>query len=185
MEPSNSENIESPSYNSSRERCLKRLAANRSSTHRLPPLALCPVCDGLLPREIYNEVIIEGVSKPGASAVPQAPWIKVASISIPGSMPALSKQFGLEAGETGAVILAHELGIQLVLRDESRGRRIAQQRGLAVVGCLGLLKQLYRRRALPNFEAPIESCSRKESLSMVAPSMPAFTASDRLLCNRA
>lgn len=104
-------------------------------------------------REVYNEVVIEGVSKPGATAVAQTPWIKVASISNPGSMPAVSKQFGFGAGETGAVILAHELGIQLVFRDESRGRRIAQQRGLAVVGCLGLLKELYRRRALSNLRS--------------------------------
>lgn len=55
---------------------------------------------------------------------------------------------GLGAGETSAVQLAKELGIELVLMDEWRGRRLAKQAGLAVVGCVGILEELYRRGTL-------------------------------------
>ena len=63
---------------------------------------------------------------------------------------------GLGAGKISAVFLAQEL----VLMDESRGRRFAKQARLAVVGCVGILEHLYRQRILADLR-----CAYAELLS--------------------
>jgi predicted nucleic acid-binding protein len=52
---------------------------------------------------------------------------------------------GIEEGERQAIILAEELGADLVLLDDLRARQIAQARGLNIVGTLGLLADAARR----------------------------------------
>ena len=104
-------------------------------------------------REVYEEIVVEGQGMPGASAVAGAHWIKVLDISNPSSMLSIGRRFSLGAGETSAVILAQELGIDLVLMDERRGRRMATQMGLAVIGCVGLLEVLYRRGDLSDLRS--------------------------------
>jgi uncharacterized protein len=95
--------------------------------------------------EVYNEVVIAGAGMPGAAAVSKADWIHVTPV---GSIEDLAKtvlKIGLGAGEVSAVFLAKELGADLTLMDEWKGRRFAVEEGLAVVGCIGILEELYRR----------------------------------------
>lgn len=47
---------------------------------------------------------------------------------------------GLGSGERSAILLAKSLPADLTLLDEWKARRIAQQAGLAVPGCFGLLE---------------------------------------------
>ena len=50
-----------------------------------------------------------------------------------------SRSLGLDPGEAAAISLAVEIGSDLVLMDERRGRREAQTLGLALTGTLGVL----------------------------------------------
>ena len=95
--------------------------------------------------EVYNEVVIAGAGMPGASAVSKADWIRVSPVhDVEGLAKALTKA-SLGAGEISAVFLAKELAADLTLMDEWKGRRLALDEGLAVVGCIGILEELYRR----------------------------------------
>ena len=82
---------------------------------------------------------------PGASAIAVAPWIQVAALRDGAALLQALGSNGLGAGETSAVQLAKEPGVPLVLMDEWRGRKFALASGLAGVGCVGLLEELYRR----------------------------------------
>ncbi len=52
---------------------------------------------------------------------------------------------GLGAGELSTIALAEELKADLVLIDEWRARRYALEKGLAVIGCVGVLEELHQR----------------------------------------
>lgn len=94
--------------------------------------------------EVHNEVVIAGAGMPGASAVSKADWIHVTSVTNAEDLAKTTTEFGLGAGEVSAVFLAKELHADLTLMDEWRGRRLASKEGLAVIGCIGILEELYR-----------------------------------------
>lgn len=73
-------------------------------------------------------------------AVP--PWLRVQSPDLIESIE------GLHDGETAAIALARELGAGLVIIDESLGRRAAIDRGLRVVGTIGVLEAAAARDLL-------------------------------------
>jgi predicted nucleic acid-binding protein len=47
---------------------------------------------------------------------------------------------GLDAGETAAIALAEEVQAGRLIIDEYRGRKVATERGLRVVGTVGVLE---------------------------------------------
>jgi predicted nucleic acid-binding protein len=54
----------------------------------------------------------------------------------------------LDIGEAEAVVLALENNIQDILIDEYRGRRLAEARGLAVIGTVGVLLQAKKTKLI-------------------------------------
>jgi predicted nucleic acid-binding protein len=95
--------------------------------------------------EVYSEVVIARAGMPGALSISTAEWIHVAPVRDAEALAEMISKTGLGAGETSAVVLAKEIHADLVLMDERKGRRLATQQGLAVVGCVGILEGLYRR----------------------------------------
>lgn len=53
----------------------------------------------------------------------------------------LDLSLDLDAGEREAICLAEELSAAAVLMDEKKGRAIARQRGLPVIGTIGVLEK--------------------------------------------
>ena len=111
-------------------------------------------CFDLLPKlygkiyvstEVYNEVVIDGAGLPGATQVAQADWIEVRPVQNTAGLAAAIVKTGLGAGELSAVVLAKELPADLVLIDEWRARRYAREEGLPIIGCVGILEDLYEQ----------------------------------------
>ncbi len=102
----------------------------------------------LISTEVHSESMVAGAGLPGARQIAQAEWIEVSSITGPAAIREGVLRTGLGAGEVSAVILAKEIGAELVLIDERRARRYAKAKGLSVIGCVGILEMLHRRRHL-------------------------------------
>lgn len=69
-------------------------------------------------------------------------------------------QTELDPGESTAIALAVEVGADLILADERRGRRKAAEMGLEVVGLLGVVSEAKRRGLIPACRPVIEALER-------------------------
>jgi predicted nucleic acid-binding protein len=101
----------------------------------------------LLPR-LFQKIIIPEVVRdemiaPGAPPVLQKwianppSWLTIQAVSVIDET--LST---LDPGEQAAITLAQTLSADLLIIDERLGRKIASDRGLAVIGTLGILRPL-------------------------------------------
>ena len=79
------------------------------------------------------QTILDFIAHPPAWLIEQAP---AATESIP----------NLHPGEQGAISLALELRADLLLIDESRGRKAAVERRIPVTGTIGILELTARKR---------------------------------------
>ncbi len=100
---------------------------------------------GVLPR-LYSSVLIPPAVAAELSS-PKSPPVVAALIRNPPSWLEVRRpnrvdySLGLDVGETEAIALAAELGIEAVLMDERKGRRQARKKGLTPVGTLAILEQ--------------------------------------------
>jgi len=101
----------------------------------------------VLPR-LYGKIVIpeavrEELLRPEAPEIvriwtAQAPaWLETRT---PASV-ADSSLARLDAGERDAIMLAAELNAEQLIVDDREGRRIAKERGIPVIGTLGVLKE--------------------------------------------
>lgn len=96
----------------------------------------------VIPQAVYDEVVVQGQGRAGSREVKDASWIDVPAPKDELGVRALAAELG--KGEASAIILAQELQAALLLIDEIRGRRVAQQLGLKVRGTLGILARAKR-----------------------------------------
>ena len=89
--------------------------------------------DVVVPQAVWDEVVARRPSAPGVEAIRQAHWIRVDNRELP------LADLGLDPGETAAILLAEAVHADVLLIDERLGREVAEARGLAVRGTLGLL----------------------------------------------
>ena len=82
----------------------------------------------------------------GWMAQPPA-WLRIRHVQ---SAPDPELTSELDAGEAEAIQLAQELRADMLIMDERRGRQMASQKGIIVVGLLGILRESHRRGLVDN-----------------------------------
>jgi predicted nucleic acid-binding protein len=88
-----------------------------------------------IPTEIHDELTRAASPQQVRTWMEQAPkWL--VAVQVPAADAALA---GLDAGERSAIALAESMRADLLLIDDRAGAKLAQQRGLAVTGTLGVL----------------------------------------------
>lgn len=94
--------------------------------------------EGLL-AELFGEVLVpNAVFQELLRSHPILPaFLRRAEITDSADVAALGSQLG--RGESEAIVLAFELKADFLLIDERRGRRIAQERHLKIIGLLGIV----------------------------------------------
>lgn len=89
----------------------------------------------LIPFAVYQE-IEAGKNKKYYQDLSKIDWIKITNIQ---DKQALKYFLDLDAGEAEAIVLATEIGADLVIMDEKLGRFHAKHADLAVTGTIGIL----------------------------------------------
>lgn len=110
----------------------------------------------LIPDAVFRELITNVTFKEEADIVKSSEFIKVSSIQNRKSLEILQAASGLDAGESEAIILADELKSDVLIIDERRGRKVAQNLGIAITGTIGILIQAYHEKILS--EEEVKSC---------------------------
>jgi len=98
--------------------------------------------DVLIPASVYEEVVLQGMGRPGAREIAQAEWLVVRKLETVSPLP--PELLGLDQGELDVILLAQEVQADWVLIDEKLARRIARAMGLQIKGTLGVLVIAYR-----------------------------------------
>lgn len=91
----------------------------------------------IIPQAVLREVVEQGRGQPGASEVEGADWIDVRSIRNRSMVRLLEAE--LDRGEAEAIVLAHEIGAEIILLDEREARKVVARMGLKPLGTIGIL----------------------------------------------
>ena len=106
---------------------------------KISRLALLPAMFGriTLAPAVWHEVVVQGQGRSGSAEVQNANWIDVTQVRDMQAVEVLRQELG--AGESQSMVLAQELHASLVILDDARARRKAQQLGLSIAGTTALL----------------------------------------------
>ena len=97
-----------------------------------------------IPVAVFNELICDNKYKDEAEQIRNCSFIKVVKIIDDKSVNLLRRATGLDLGESEAIVLTDEIHADLLLMDEAKGRDIAEQMGLRIMGTIGLLMASYQ-----------------------------------------
>ena len=109
----------------------------------------------IIPEAVWHEVVEEGSGQPGADEVKCADWIKTQGVTNMDLRRALQQE--LDAGETEAIVLALEIGADLLLMDERIGREVARHFGLRYTGLIGILIEAKRKGRISAIKPHLDS----------------------------
>jgi len=105
---------------------------------------------------IADTVQVEYATKAAATDpdLTTLPWLMVQPVTIDPTLAAIPR---LGSGEAATITLAQTSQARLVILDDRRARRIAGERGLAVVGTLGILLAAKQTRLIPAVRPVIDT----------------------------
>jgi predicted nucleic acid-binding protein len=95
----------------------------------------------VIPEAVYEDLVVKGRGRPGATEVERSAWIHRKVITNRAAVSLLPPY--LHLGEREAIVLAQEIGAQLLI-DERRGRKNAAEQGLEIFGSLRILAEAKR-----------------------------------------
>jgi Predicted nucleic acid-binding protein, contains PIN domain len=115
-------------------------------------------------KQLFGEVVIpSAVETELLRTHPTLPaWLRVQSLQnfVKANLYARS----VDRGEAEAIVLAEELHADHLLIDERKGRRLAQQQGLPVVGLLGVVLLAKRANLIPSARVLLEELDREAGI---------------------
>ncbi len=119
-----------------------------SDTSPLTALLTIEAAD-ILPK-LFQEIIIpEEVRDELARSHSRLPaWLRVERVK--NSSQVIQYTRSVDAGEAEAIALARELHADWLLIDERKGRKLAAQEGIPVIGLLGVVLLAKRNRLIPS-----------------------------------
>jgi predicted nucleic acid-binding protein len=113
----------------------------------------------MIPRAVYDEVVVKGVGKPGADEIRNAPWIETHEVADRGVVARF--RVTLDAGESEAIALAQEVEADLLILDDEEARNTARAEGLRVVGLLAFLILAKEREIISHVRPLLDALNRQ------------------------
>ncbi|GAK53332.1 hypothetical protein U14_04597 [Candidatus Moduliflexus flocculans] len=109
----------------------------------------------LIPPAVFDEVVIKGRGRPGASEVRQAEWILTTPVN--NRLAVEMSHLYLGIGESEAIALAAEHHADFLLRDDWKARQVALALQLPVIGTVAILQKAYEKGIINDIRAEIDA----------------------------
>lgn len=129
-----------------------------------PLTALLAIGQGVLLTRLFGDVVIPPAVKSELSRThPALPtWLRVQPLRE--NTKAAIYARSVDRGEAEAIALAEELHADHLLIDERKGRRLAQQQGLPVLGLLGVVLLAKRKRFISSARELLDRLDREAGI---------------------
>ncbi|EOS36173.1 hypothetical protein C804_00694 [Lachnospiraceae bacterium A4] len=106
----------------------------------------------LIPQAVYDELTLNPAFEKEAIQIKECTFITKVEVGQESSVNLFQRVTGLDRGESEAIIYTDNEGADLILMDEIKGRKVAVQMGLNVMGTLGILLEAYEQKLLSREE---------------------------------
>jgi predicted nucleic acid-binding protein len=97
----------------------------------------------LIPNAVYNELTTSKKFEEEANQIKECNFIKIVAVENNKDIERFRSTTGLDLGESEAIIYSNKNGVDFLLMDEAKGRIVAKQMGLNIMGTIGILMQAY------------------------------------------
>ena len=101
-----------------------------------------------IPKAVFDELVYNSNFLEESKLIRECKYIQTVAIKDTSAVELLRRSSGLDAGESEAIILSDSLKASLLLMDEVKGRQVAKQMGIPLMGTIGLLLVVYKERIL-------------------------------------
>ena len=105
-----------------------------------------------IPGAVYDELVSNPRYQNEATIIKNTEFIEVVNVKDPNEVLSFRKSTGLDAGESEAIILYNQIQSNLLLIDEAKGREIAKNRGISIMGTIGILLASFEDKLLSKEE---------------------------------
>lgn len=106
----------------------------------------------LIPEAVYEELTENPRFFDEAEIIKNCEFIHKVYAERKDSIISLQRATGLDRGESEAIICTDEKKADLLLMDEAKGRFVAKQMGINVMGTLGILFESYKKNLIKREE---------------------------------
>ena len=107
----------------------------------------------IIPESVYEEVTGNDSFQDEAVLIKRSDYIKVVTVQNQEYVKILQRATGLDLGESEAIIYADEAKADLLLMDESAGRKVAMNMKIPIAGSVGILVRAFKAGILTTEEA--------------------------------
>ncbi|MDE7311964.1 MAG: DUF3368 domain-containing protein [Eubacterium sp.] len=109
-----------------------------------------------IPEAVFQELTANASFKKEAQEIKSCEFIQVVEVTNKTMVSVLRRATGLDVGESEAMILTDEQQGDLLLIDEVKGRKVAKQMGIRIMGTMGILMLALEKGAI-NFSETVQS----------------------------
>lgn len=92
-----------------------------------------------IPSAVFEELISNPRFPDESRQIRECSFIKKINVTDTNAVNLLRRSTGLDAGESEAIILSDSISASLLLMDEAKGREVAAQMGIQLMGTIGIL----------------------------------------------
>lgn len=105
-----------------------------------------------IPEAVFHELISNRHFPEESKMIQESAFIKKVMVEDVKAVELLCRSTGLDLGESEAIVLSDSNGAKLLLMDEARGRKVAKQMGIQLMGTIGMLLVAYKEDRLTKEE---------------------------------